>query len=139
MSISQNLSKLSDTDSPEKIPPGVLGYIHARARNQLHELVLREFRRSGLSKAVLASRLDKEPSQITRWLGAPGNWTLDTVSNLLLAISGSTLKFEVEHPQEAAKTNLRVATFVDSSKIRIQQTTARATYSSILHYTRETA
>jgi hypothetical protein len=41
----------------------------------------------GLTKAIVAKRLRKGPEQITRWLGAPGNWTLNTVSDLLLAMN----------------------------------------------------
>ena len=34
----------------------------------------------------MARRIHKRPEQITRLLGAPGNWTLDTVSDLLLGM-----------------------------------------------------
>ena len=41
----------------------------------------------GFSRADLARKLRARPSQITRWLSSPGNWTLDTISDLLLAMS----------------------------------------------------
>jgi len=67
-----------------------LGYFRARLKNRLHQLVLGEFLKleasEGFSKADVARRIDKRPEQITRLLGAPGNWELDTVSDLLLAM-----------------------------------------------------
>ena len=72
------------------LSPGTLSYFRERLRNRLHQLVLREFMRrenaGELTRADLARRLSKRPEQITRWLGAPGNWTLDTVSDLLLGM-----------------------------------------------------
>jgi hypothetical protein len=54
-------------------------------------LVVEEFQKQEaaglLSKADVARRIHRKPEQITRWLGAPGNWELETVSDLLLAIS----------------------------------------------------
>jgi hypothetical protein len=41
---------------------------------------------SNLKQNELAQRIRKGPDQINRWLGAPGNWTLDTISDLLLGI-----------------------------------------------------
>ena len=67
-----------------------LGYFRARLKNGLHQLVLTEFLKlvanKGFSRADLARRIGKRPEQITRLLGAPGNWELDTVSDLLLAM-----------------------------------------------------
>jgi hypothetical protein len=36
--------------------------------------------------------LHKKPEQITRWLGGPGNMTLDTISDLIFATSGQFFK-----------------------------------------------
>src|SRR5438552_2278882 len=79
---------LSLDESP--IPERTLAYFRRRLRHELHELVVREFHRRaeqvGYTKRRLAERLDKRPEQITRWLGAPGNWRLDTVSDLLVGM-----------------------------------------------------
>jgi hypothetical protein len=40
----------------------------------------------GASKRKIAQRLKKDPAQLTRWLAAPSNLTLDTISDLLLAL-----------------------------------------------------
>jgi hypothetical protein len=68
--------------------------------------VQKEFERSGLSQAELAGRMGKGADRVCRLLGAPGNWTLDTVSDLLFAISGSEAKYELSYPFEKPKRNL---------------------------------
>lgn len=74
----------------EELPLARLAYFRARLTNRIHELVLKEFalqERSGkLSRVGLARRIRRKPEQITRWLGSPGNWTLDTLSDLLLGM-----------------------------------------------------
>lgn len=82
-------SFLSEVLAGECIPAGRLAYFRTRLRNRLHDLVLREFRRQetrGLTRAEIARRIGRKPEQITRWLASPGNWTLDTVSDLMLAM-----------------------------------------------------
>jgi hypothetical protein len=77
-------------DEKEKIPQHKLVYFRTRVRHRIYDLVVREFLRwqkdSGLTKKDLARRIDRQAAQITRWLSYPGNWTLDTVSDLLLAM-----------------------------------------------------
>jgi hypothetical protein len=84
----------------EVIPLGKLAYFRERLRNRLHQLVIREFVRQEdihrLTRAELARRIGRAPEQITRWLGAPGNWTLDTVSDLMLGM-GTEPRFDIEH------------------------------------------
>lgn len=71
----------------------------------MYSLVLSEFKKSGISKATLARRMDKKPEVVGRWLGAPGNWTLDTVSDLLFAISGAELACSVHRPLDEPALN----------------------------------
>lgn len=79
----------------EQIPEEKLAYFRARLKNRFFDFVLREIsaqQKQGKresTRAAVAKRLGKRPEQITRWLGVPGNWTLDTVSDLFLAISAS--------------------------------------------------
>lgn len=90
MSTSSRRQFLSEILSDKPIPLGKLAYFRERFRDRLYELVLKEFLKSeasGLTRADIARRIGRRPEQITRWLGAPGNWTLETVSDLLLAIS----------------------------------------------------
>jgi hypothetical protein len=86
---------LSDVLGDEPIPAGKLAYFQARLSNVLHEVVLKRFMelesKTGLTRAELARRLGRKPEQVTRWLGSPGNWTLETVSDLLIGM-GCELK-----------------------------------------------
>jgi hypothetical protein len=65
-------------------------YYQQRFRNRAFEEVLAFFahraEQENLTKRLLAKRLGKDPSQITRWFSGPSNWTLDTISDLLLAM-----------------------------------------------------
>jgi hypothetical protein len=102
-------SFLSEISKGEPIPVGKLAYFRERFRDRLYELVVKEFlkkERSGqLTRADLARRIGRKPEQITRWLGAPGNWTLETVSDLLLAISKAELNFELYPLENRAPRN----------------------------------
>ena len=95
----QHLPFLSEIAIGEPIPVNKLAFFQARLRNRLFDLVLKRFleqQNSGLTKAELARRIGKSPEQITRLLGAPGNWTLDTASDLLIGIAGEELKMGTE-------------------------------------------
>jgi hypothetical protein len=90
-------SYLSEILGGEVIPSSKLGYFRARLSNRLHEIVVSLFMKLELegkiTKAALARRIGRKPEQITRWLGAPGNWTSDTASDLLLGM-GAELAME---------------------------------------------
>ena len=82
---------LSEVFDGDKIPLGTLSYFRERFRDRLYDLVIEEFLKqraeNDLTRADVARRIGRRPEQITRWFGAPGNWTLETVSDLLLAIA----------------------------------------------------
>lgn len=88
----------SSSEIPESgpIPARILGYFQQNLRNRFHQFILREWRRReglGMTRKDLAERIGKKPEQITRWLGTPSNWTIDTLSDLLL---GMGLKLVVD-------------------------------------------
>ena len=87
------LFEIESGDVP--IPPGKLAYFQERLRNNIYHFVLTKFlekEREGFTKALLARRLGSDPAVVSRLLGAPGNWTLDTISNLLLGIAAEELE-----------------------------------------------
>lgn len=65
-------------------------YFRAQTKRHVHGVVLEKFSEYATddrrARARLAERLGVDRSQITRWLSSPGNWTLDTLSDLLLAM-----------------------------------------------------
>src|SRR5436309_2052974 len=81
---------LQPISSGDVIPESTRAFFRERLRIRLHQFLLAEFvrrsRATGLTRKALAARIEKYPESITRWLGAPGNMELDTLSDLLLAM-----------------------------------------------------
>jgi hypothetical protein len=91
-------SALSKPTGSDKISVGTLGYVRARNRQRAYDLVVRELKKSGITQAELARRLGKGQDAVSRLLSRPGNWELDTLSDLLFAISGSVPRFSADDP-----------------------------------------
>lgn len=106
-------------------------YYRERNRNKVYAAVVSLFSKlvdtERLTKREIAFRLGKEPAQITRWLSGPSNWTLDTVSDLLLAM-GRELDYKVvpvdsprelgtEHPLLREKTLSTVIIFPNQQDV----------------------
>jgi len=96
---------LFNASADGSLSTGAFGYFRARNRNRVYEAVVNEFVASGLSQAELARRMGKRPDVVCRLIGAPGNWTLDTVSDLLLAISNGEMSYQVSYPLEQSRRN----------------------------------
>jgi hypothetical protein len=94
-------SALSKPTGSDKISVGTLGYVRARNRQRAYDLVVRELKKSGITQAELARRLGKGQDAVSRLLSRPGNWELDTLSDLLFAISGSVPRFSADDPLPA--------------------------------------
>lgn len=103
------ISFLSEILSGAQIPIGKLAYFRARLSNKIHELVLSEFmrleRENKINRAELARRVGRKPEQVTRWLGAPGNWTIETLSDLLLGM-GCEPALSISSLAESTKSNV---------------------------------
>lgn len=90
----QFLAELAAGHSGPEVPLEKRAYFQARFRNRLFDFVLSKFQeqqKRGLTKAILARRIGKRPDVLSSLLGAPGNWTLDTVSDLLVGICAEEL------------------------------------------------
>jgi hypothetical protein len=111
MTTSPITSFLKEIKGGGQIPEGEKAYFRERLRNRLFNLIAGEYARQHdagtLSQAEIARRLTKSPAQINRWLGAPGNWTLDTVSDLLLAVSAAELEIGIRPLEESPRRNRR--------------------------------
>jgi hypothetical protein len=94
MPISQTQFASEIASQSATIPLGKLAYLSERARNNLYAFVVKKFRekeRLGFTKAQLARRIGYDSARINKLLAAPGNWTLDTVSDLLVGIAAEEL------------------------------------------------
>lgn len=49
--------------------------------------------------------MQKDPGHLNRLLNAPGNWTLDTVSDLLFAICGGVPVYSIGYPLDKPERN----------------------------------
>ena len=110
-------SALSKPEGINKISTGTLAYIRARNKHRTYNLVIREFKKSGLTQADLAKRLGKAPEVISRLLARPRNWEMDTFSDLLFAISGAVPRYELDRPLDA------VAPGISRARIGLESST----------------
>jgi hypothetical protein len=86
----QLLNELGAGHDGPTIPESKRVYFQERFRGRFFDFLVGRFldaQRSGLTKAKLARRIGKSPEVINRWLGAPSNLTLDSISDLMLGIS----------------------------------------------------
>lgn len=101
MSTSQIMPGLSEPVGSDKISQGTLAYICARNRQRQYDIVIREFKKSGITQKELADRLGSTPDVVSRLLARPGNWEADTFAKLMFAISGAVIFYGSTHPFKA--------------------------------------
>jgi hypothetical protein len=70
-----------------------------------YDTIIAEFQKSGISQKTLAKRTGLGTDRISKLLSGPGNWTFDTQSILLFAISGGEPTEGVDYPLEAPPRN----------------------------------
>jgi hypothetical protein len=102
----QKTFSLFEPEAENRIPPSTLAYFQARNKHRAYDFVIGQFVKSRLSKASLSRRLGKGNDSVSRWLGAPGNWTLDTLSDLLFAINGGEPEYSVSFPLNKPQRNI---------------------------------
>ena len=92
------------------IPEPKRVYFQERLRGRFLDFLLSLFeaqQRNGLTKAKLARRIGKSPEVVNRWLGAPSNLTLDSISDLLLGMGGYELEMGMTSLLDRSPTNRR--------------------------------
>jgi hypothetical protein len=108
----------------EAVLPETFAYLRGRAKRKAYDLVIREFRKSGISKTELARRLGKTLPEVSRMLGGPANWTIATVTDLLFAISGGVPKWDIEFPLDKPRRNAtRPPWLTESNLVKIASST----------------
>lgn len=96
---------LSKPEAGQRVAATAFAYMRARARRRAYNLVIKEFKKSGITKAELARRLGKGAPEVSRMLGGPANWTIQTVADLLFAISGAEPTWDIAYPLDRPARN----------------------------------
>jgi hypothetical protein len=102
---SATTTSMSKPEGGKKVPDWTLSYFRQRNKNRVHSLVIEAMKKHNISQAEIARRLGRRTEVVCRWIGAPGNWTLDTISDLLFAIDGLEVDYKTAAPLTAAKRN----------------------------------
>jgi transcriptional regulator with XRE-family HTH domain len=81
---------MADTLKLKRVSEREAHYYRQRQKNRvfghLTAFFAEEAARRGITKKDIAEALGRDPAQITRWLSAPSNLTLDSISDLLTAL-----------------------------------------------------
>jgi hypothetical protein len=111
---------LSEISSGSPVPQEKLAFFQERTRNRIYNYVLKKFLEkecSGqLTRAELARRIGRKPEIITRLLGAPGNWTIGTISDLLIGIAAEELEPRSTSLLNRAQRNYRGAEWLSDNE-----------------------
>lgn len=94
-------------NGPE-IPEAKRVYFQRRLRDRLFDFLRERFEReepNGLTQAKLARRIGKSPEVISRWLNAPSNLTLDSISDLMLGMVAEEPEFDGKSLLNRSATN----------------------------------
>jgi transcriptional regulator with XRE-family HTH domain len=92
---------LSDVVEARTLPESAFVYFRGKLQNDVHVLILKAFLRSGLTQKQLAKRTGKSASVVNRWIGATGNWELNSVAEFLAGMNAQlkvSLDFFDEKP-----------------------------------------
>lgn len=98
---------LSEPSGDNRVPVETYAYFRARAKRFAYELAIKEFKKSNITKATLARRLGKGADRVSKMLAGPGNWTIDTLVDLLFAATGGFPTFGVSYPLDKPPRNFR--------------------------------
>jgi hypothetical protein len=144
MNISQGdtfFVELAAGHSGPTIPEAKRVYFQTRSRNRLFDYILGRFfqqQEKGLTKAKLARRIGKPPEMINRWLGAPSNLTLDSISDLLLGICAEELTPQSESLVNQSPRNWTHAHWISEpagkpmlEELRIERSEPKSTNDSV--------
>lgn len=92
----QLLNELAAGPDGEPISQSKLVYLQQRLRGRFFDFLIGKFedaRHKGLNQAKLARRIRKSPEVINRWLSAPTNLTLDSISDLFAGVGAEEPDF----------------------------------------------
>ena len=100
---------MGNTSNIEPVAKRDLHYYRRRFLNRVHSSLAsffaHEAENHGATKALIAKKLEIDPSQVTRWLAHPSNMTLESISDILLALDAEAEPLEIISFRERAKPN----------------------------------
>jgi transcriptional regulator with XRE-family HTH domain len=86
-----------------------IAYYRQRFKNRVHSKLVSFLTKCAqedeITQKDIAERLDRDPGQISRWLREPSNLTLDTISDLLLAVDADADPPEMVRFKDRAPAN----------------------------------
>ena len=124
MNTSQKTTILSKPEGNDKILSGTLNYFRARNKSRVFNIVRKEFDKSGLTQTCLGQRLAMDKGQLSRYLNAPGNWTLDMFSDFLFAISGAVPLYRTYQPLDQPARNYMGPDWLSQAHLTTQTNTS---------------
>jgi len=108
----------------QAVPADTRDYFRARAKRHAYDLVMKELKSSGITRAELARRLDKGADRVSKMLGGPANWTIITLADLLFAIRGGVPKYEIDYPLDKPPRNFNSRNrFYEREKLDVKKET----------------
>jgi hypothetical protein len=113
-------SWLTKPQGDEKISEGTFGYLTARVRQRAYDIAVREFKKSGITQAMLARRWGKDPAIVSRFLARPGNWEIDTYTEALFAINGAIPALNAEHPTKRATAQFKAEAEITNKVVELR-------------------
>jgi hypothetical protein len=83
-----------------------MAYVCARYQHQVHNLLVKLIKKSGISQRELSRITDIDEATISRILRRPRNMEGNTLSKLVYGASGATLTLALAYPQAGRRTFL---------------------------------
>jgi hypothetical protein len=115
----QLLNEIQAGPDGATIPESKRVYFQQRLRHRVFDFIVGCFMReesNGLNQAKLGRRIGKPPEVINRWLSAPSNLTLDSISDLLLGICAEELKPQSESLLNRSPKSMKISLIEDGPK-----------------------
>lgn len=100
MSILPTILSNDVEDRERNVSRGDMAYACARFQHQVHNLLVRAIKESGLTQKDLAKLTNIDEASISRLLGRPRNMEINTLSKLIYGANGMTLAVSFAHPQK---------------------------------------
>jgi transcriptional regulator with XRE-family HTH domain len=126
-------TQVSKTSALRNASKGDMAYACIRAQHQVHNLLAKTIKESGISQKELARITGIDEATISRLTRRPRNTEINTLSKLLYGASGATLTVTLAYPETGRSVVLvsRANVAVDEKKTD----TRRFVFENVRHHT----